>query len=95
MKREELLPYVAAIVDDAGGVVYRNDQSASFHLTDIEDCVLVGYQQGCEPTVWAARSAVCAELDPDEAEDLVQEYLVEKGWFSDGPTVADFVVACD
>jgi hypothetical protein len=87
MTRAMALPYVSFIVDDA----------LSARMADYSDVlatdVLVGWQCGFEPLFVAVRSYLPdVTIDDDEAIDLAMDYLAERGWFSDVPTDADYVI---
>lgn len=80
MNRDDLIPYVAWIVDDAQGVIQPND-------------TLVVYQCGFEPLVIAARDTVTGNHVPaDDAEEMAADWLSEIDWFDGEPYSADYIV---
>lgn len=108
MTREQALPYVAYVVDDAGcGRALGDDRHAfvrpgnpSRLLTDNRTepemmcyaSVLVGWQCGFEPLFVAVHSYLDVRIDDCEAEDMAREYLAEIGWFSGDPIDADYII---
>ena len=94
MTREQALPYVSFVVDDAGS---GRELGADMHATTRESghkyrSVLVGWQCGFEPLFVAVHSYLDVELDDQEAEEMAQEYLAERNWFAGDPTEADYVI---
>ena len=94
MTREQALPYVSFVVDDAGS---GREIGADMHATTRESgheyrSVLVGWQCGFEPLFVAVHSYLDVELDDQEAEEMAQEYLAERNWFAGDPTEADYVI---
>lgn len=94
MTRNDALPYVSFVVDDAGS---GRELGADMHATTRETghkyrSVLVGWQCGFEPLFVAVHSYLDVELDDQEAEEMAQEYLAERNWFSGEPTDADYII---
>ena len=94
MTREQALPYVSFVVDDAGS---GRELGADQHATTRESghkyrSVLVGWQCGFEPLFVAVHSYLDVELDDQDAEEMAQEYLAERNWFSGEPTDADYII---
>ena len=95
MTREQALPYVSFVVDDAGS---GRELGADMHATTRESghkyrSVLVGWQCGFEPLFVAVHSYLDVELSDDEAEDIARDYLVERRWFADEQsTAADYII---
>jgi hypothetical protein len=84
MTREQALPYVAYCVDDA---------LSEREIKDMPDNArLVGWQCGFEPMFVAVWSYLDLDLDDDEAEQLAVELLIERKWFADKPTSADYII---
>lgn len=94
MTREQALPYIHFVVDDAGDAArfdaIRSRVDASTRL--------VGWQCGFEPVFIAVNSYLCATegpwdaVDDAEAETLATECMEEIGWFVDGPTPPDYIL---
>lgn len=86
MTRNQALPYVSYVLDDA--------LSDAHTITDIlPNARLVGWQCGFEPLFVAVQSYLPdVRLDDDEAEEIAADYLTEIGWFVDNPTPADYVI---
>lgn len=86
MTREQALPYVSYVLDDA--------LSADHTIADLKpDARLVGWQCGFEPLFVAVQSYIPGVvLDADEAEEIARDYLEEIKWFADGPTDADYII---
>jgi len=92
MNRAEWSSIVVAILDDAGGVIRTRDTAAPAHLLDIDDCVIIGYEIHGTRSAWAVRSYLGGDMDLDEASDIVESYLDERGLFYPyGPVVATCV----
>lgn len=94
MTRNDALPYVSFVVDDAGS---GRELGADMHATTRETghkyrSVLVGWQCGFEPLFVAVHSYLDVELDDQDAEEMAQEYLAERNWFSGEPTDADCII---
>jgi hypothetical protein len=85
MTREMALPYISFCVDDA---------LAERSLADMPpNARLVGWQCGFEPLFVAVWSYLDSEpLDAIDAEELATDLLVERNWFADEPTPADYVI---
>ena len=92
MTREQAIPYVSFVVDDAGsGRDLNSDPDAVIraggtkHSAGSEKypSVLVGWQCGFEPLFVAVHSYLDVRLDADEAIEMATEYLEELGWFCD------------
>ena len=81
MNREQALPYVSVIIDDALNI--QEVIQAGHNVID-PNAVLVGWQCGFEPMFVAVISYLPnVTLDKDEAEDIAADYLNEIGWFAD------------
>lgn len=91
MKREQALPYVSYIADDA--LSFR--KPAGLPCDNIPDnAVLVGWQCGFEPLFVAVKSYLDGvTIDPDEAVELAMDGLAEINWFADGPKDPDYVIS--
>lgn len=94
MTRNDALPYVSFVVDDAGS---GRELGADMHATTRETghkyrSVLVGWQCGFEPLFVAVHSYLDVKLDDQDAEEMAQEYLAERNWFSGEPTDADYII---
>lgn len=87
MSRAQLLPYVAFGVDDAMAIIEKPTAEQLARAT------LVGWQCGFEPMAVAVWSYLpnCT-VDECDAEALAIDALIERGWFRDEPTAADYVV---
>lgn len=86
MTRDQALPYVAHVLDDA-----LSDEHSMADLRD--DARLVGWQCGFEPLFVAVQSYLPGvRLDEQEAEEIATDYLEEKGWFDRAPWAADYVI---
>lgn len=86
MTREQALPYVSYVVDDA--------LSDNHRLSDMRsDARLVGWQCGFEPLFVAVQSSI-PDVRPgdDEAAEIATDYLAEHGWFADEPTEPDYII---
>lgn len=84
MKRRDAIPYISFYVDDA----------LSDHPHPVTSRTrLVGWQCGFEPLFVAVSSYLpgCA-CDDEEAVELAQDLLAERGWFAGEPTEPDFVL---
>ena len=94
MNRDDLIPYVAWIVDDAQGVIQPNDDALPPHIREVqENDTLVVYQCGFEPLVIAARDTVTGNRVPaDDAEEMAAEWLIEIDWFGGEPYNADYIL---
>jgi len=105
VNREDAIPYVSYVVDDAGcGRSVGGDLHAIVREGGDDSLpsrtrrghrypsVLVGWQCGFEPLFVAVHSYLDVKLDEDEAEELAAGYLDEIGWFADGVTEADYVI---
>ena len=89
MTREQAIPYVAFVVDDAG-----NGRELGADPTAIvrDDSVLVGWQCGFEPLFVSVHSYLNVPVDLEEAQDAARDFLAERNWFgADGPTDADYL----
>lgn len=96
MTRTQATPYVSFVVDDAGSGRSLGDDP---HAVVREACaefkypsVLVGWQCGLEPLFVAVHSYLDVKLDDDEAEEMVGNYLAERGWFSGDRTDSDYII---
>lgn len=85
MTREQALPYVSYLVDDALG---------EHPLSDLlPNARLVGWQCGFEPLIVAVQSYLPdTRVDASDAEDIAADLLAEKKWFPGEPTPADFIL---
>ena len=105
MRREDAVPYVGYVVDDAlcgrelgadphaivreGG----DDSLPSRERKGFEYASrLVGWQCGFEPMFVAVHSYLDVHVEDDEAIDMASDYLQEIGWFSGEVTEPDFVI---
>lgn len=94
MNRDQALPYVSYVVDDAGSA---RALGADIHATTRETgfkyrSVLVGWQCGFEPLFVAVHSYLDVRIDDDDASEMAREYLVERNWFSGEPTEPDYII---
>lgn len=87
MKREDAIPYISWIVDNAGSA--EKPENLPAHLAEIKPTdTLVGWQCGFEPLFVAVRSYLqdtdgISDVIPfPEAEDIAKEWLLERNWFS-------------
>lgn len=85
MNREQALPYIAHVLDDA--------LSPDHRLAELRtDARLIGWQCGFEPLFVAVQSYIPGiVLDDDEAIEIATDYLMERGWLK-GPTEPDYVI---
>lgn len=81
--KKDLRPYVSHVLDDAGNADPK---------PIADNARLVVYQCGFEPMVVAVQSYLGVRLNAAEAEDIAMEYLQEIGWFSAGPSDADYII---
>jgi hypothetical protein len=104
MTRDQAVPYVAYVVDDAGaGRKLGADQHAIVRESGEQfkySSKLVGWQCGFEPLFVAVHSYLDVAIADDDAIDMATEYLQEIGWFADSaadddakPNPADYVIA--
>jgi len=90
MTREQAMPYVSVCLDNAGAERSIDNMPANARL--------VGWQCGFEPmfvAVWSYLGDTQGNLDrleDAEAEEIARDYLVERKWFSDEPTEADYII---
>lgn len=86
MTRNQALPYIGHILDDA--------LSPDHSMDDLRaDAVLVGWQCGFEPMFVAVQSCIPGVvLDADDATEIATDYLTEIGWFSNEPTEPDYIL---
>ena len=94
MTREDALPYVGYVVDDAGGA---RDATGDEPIVRGEDMtyapVLVGWHRpSTSPLFVAVYSYLDVELEDEEAEELAREYLAERGWFAGAAREADYII---
>ena len=82
--RKRLLQDVLWVIDDGG-------KDLGVKKLDKNNSILVGYQTGFEPSVCAVQGDISGLTEAD-AEDIVQEFLVKKKWFSGSPKDADYIV---
>lgn len=103
MNREQAIPYVSYVVDDAGcgrsigddmhAIVRHGSPSKNApHDDSFYPSVLVGWQCGFEPLFVAVHSYLDVKLDEDEAEEMAADYLEEKGWFGGERKEADYII---
>lgn len=86
MTREQALPYVSFVLDDA---LSQDHSPSEVHPT----AVLVGWQCGFEPMFVAVQSYLPrVRLDAEEAIEIATDFLVERDWFANGPTDPDYVI---
>lgn len=84
MTREQALPYVSHILDDA---------LSPAHNTPAESARLVGWQCGLEPLFVAVQSYLPGVvLSPEEAAEIATDYLAEIGWFGGEPREPDYII---
>ena len=76
MTREQALPYVSFLVDDALAERRREEMPTGKKVK------LVGWQCGFEPLFVAVWSYLDVDLTDDEAEEIAADLLEEKKWFS-------------
>jgi len=83
--RQDFLPYVSFVVDDAGsGRELGDDQHAIVRESGDQFTYasrLVGWQCGFEPLFVAVHSYLDVEIDDQDAEEIARDYLTERGWF--------------
>lgn len=83
---DDLLPYVAYVVDDAGaGRKPGDDPHAIVREAGGQfkyASRLIAYQCGFEPLVVAVHSYLDVFIDDEEAEEMAGDYLEEIGWFN-------------
>ncbi len=85
MKIEDAIPYLRTEgVDNAQAFRNAADRPANARL--------VGWQCGAEPMFVAVWSYLGNRLDDDEAIELAVDYLTDKKWFSEAPTMPDYVL---
>lgn len=90
MTREQALPYISFAVDSALSERDVADMPANARL--------VGWQCGFEPlfvAVWSYLGDTQGNLDrldDDEAEEIAADLLLEKAWFADEVTPADYIL---
>jgi hypothetical protein len=83
--RSQAQPFIAYVLTDALSTLPLSDL--------LPDATLVGWQCGFEPMVVAVQSYMPrTRVDASDAEEIAADYLAEIGWFSDGPTDADFII---
>jgi hypothetical protein len=96
MQREQALPYVSFVVDDAGSGRYlADDKHAIIRKAGNgfnHSSVLVGWQCGFEPLFVAVHSYLDVEIGDDDAADMATEYLAERNWFAGEPTDPDYII---
>ena len=94
MTKDELIPYVSHVLDDA----LSPDHVVADILTPegkVKPLVrLVAWQCGFEPLVVAVFSYLDVQLDEQDAEDIARDYLLERNWFTDpdADNAADYVL---
>ena len=90
MKREQALPYVGYIADDAGSFRHYPGQLPP---DGIHNAVLVGWQCGFEPMFVACKSYLPdIILDEEEAIELATEGLKEIDWFHKDIREPDYII---
>jgi hypothetical protein len=94
MNREQAIPYVSFVVDDA-----LNGRRLGFGINDIRESepfnhasILIGWQCGFEPLFVAVHSYLDVELDDDEAIELATDFLSEREWFASEPSEPDYLL---
>ena len=105
MTREDAVPYVGYVVDDAGCGRGLGDDPHAIVREGGDDSLpsrerkgfqypsrLVGWQCGFEPMFVAVHSYLDVHIEDDEAIDMASDYLQEIGWFSGEVTEPDFVI---
>lgn len=95
MKREDAIPYVSYVCDDA---LCCRELGADPHAI-IRDRTkhrypsrIIGWQCGFEPMFVAVHSHLDVELDDEEAIEITTDFLKEIGWFANGQTEPDFIM---
>lgn len=87
MTREQALPYVSHVLDDALGACTVNMREIR------DDARLVGWQCGFEPMFVAVQSYLRGVvIDDGDAEEIATDYLTEIGWFGDEPREPDYII---
>ena len=91
MTRDQALPYVAYVVDDAlwAGTLEEWKKPPAGQEPNavlLDKAVLVGWQCGFEPLYVAVVSYLDVTISASEAEGLATEYMTERGWFGLGST---------
>lgn len=85
MTREQVLPYIAFVLDEA----LRTHPVSEM----LPNATLVGWQCGFEPMFVAVQSYLPdTTVDELDAVDIATDYLSEIGWFADEPTEPDYVL---
>lgn len=85
LTREQAIPYIAHVLDDA--------LSARTLADLLPNARLVGWQCGFEPLFVAVQSYLPdTQVDADNAEEIATDYLAEIGWFDGEPKPADYVI---
>jgi len=96
MDRQQAVPYVSFVVDDAGsGRELNADPHAIVRESGGEfkhRSVLVGWQCGFEPLFVAVHSYLDVQIDEEDAERMARDYLEERGWFANDEHNADFII---
>ncbi len=92
MKREEAIPYVVHVVDDARSAEsYRDERHAE--IAHQENTRLVGWQCGFETMFIAVHSYLPdVRMGEEDAIEIALEYINEKKWFDAEPREPDYVI---
>lgn len=91
MNRADALPYVSFVIDDS---LAGRRLGADPHAEVKAHSWLIGWQCGFEPLFVAVHSYLPGvRLSCDDACDLAQDYLEERGWFGDDePREPDYAI---
>ena len=105
MTREDAVPYVGYVVDDArcgrelgadSHAIVREGGDDSLPSRERKGFKyasrLVGWQFGIRPMFVAVHSYLDVHIEDDEAIDMASDYMQEIGWFSGEVTEPDFVI---
>lgn len=98
MTRDQAMPHVSYVVDDAG---HAGPLNSDQFLRIYSHSRLVGWQCGFGPMFVAVHNHLNvnrqshwpdfdARLSEDEAVKLAMDYLEEIGWFADGPVEPNY-----
>jgi hypothetical protein len=85
MKRQDAIPYVSFLVNDAlhAADMVEMGSDADAIIADPRTR-LVGWQCGFEPLFVAVYSYLPnVRVSEEEAQEIAKDYLLERGWFSD------------
>ena len=105
MIRNQAIPYVSYVVDDAGcgrelgvdlhAVIREGNPPKRLDDLNAGPCypsVLVGWQCGFEPLFVAVHSHLDVRLNDEDAADMARDYLNEIGWFASEATDPDYII---